>query len=109
MEPLLAKNRLEKGLEGLHPCVAESLKDPEFNLVEDSEEGLVHMFSLEGRSGRRIKFKNISRNGNNPFAHTKVAEEVKDKIFEKATPPQNQGASPVHHGKVASGQRPAKE
>ena len=81
-------DRLEKFLESLRSDgVSKTLQDQQFNVIEDSEERIVHTFNFEGRSGKRIKFKNISRHGNNPFAGTKVALEVVEKVLKKTTPP----------------------
>ena len=88
MERTPETDQLEKFLESLRSAaVAETLLNPIFTLVEDSGERTVHTFNFEGRSGRRIKFKNISRHGNSPFAGSKVAMEVVEKVQKQATPP----------------------
>lgn len=96
-----AKTRLEKFPEGLRSdVVEETLKDPKFTLVEDSEERLVHTFTFDGNSGRRIKFKNISRHWDNPFAHT-GRDVSQGENLERSSSASQQAASPIYHSNDA--------
>ena len=90
-----AKTRLEKFPEGLRSDV-----------VEDSEERLVHTFTFDGNSGRGIKFKNISRHWDNPFAHISC-DVSQGEILERSNSASQQAASLVYHSNAAWRQRAA--
>jgi hypothetical protein len=73
-------------------------------VVEDSKERLVHTFTFDGNSGRGIKFKNISRHWDNPFAQTGRGVSQGENL-ERSKFASQQAASPVYHSNTTSRQR----